>query len=1065
MQVVMVTVLPFDEISAITETEGERESSSTSSGVKSHTHPLLHRPLTLQDGCASELTLDEGDQVLNLDLSAYLKTIDYTPTLQIVTDNGATTTNVISTAGYQVSGTALYSQHLTDVAALTTGYMPYKAADGFGNSGVFWDAANSRAIVSKIVGGTATTSDLYLQTTSEVGTTGADMHFLVGNNGATEAVTILNSGYVGIGETNPAYRLVAKGSVGALAHITDGTEGIIFTSSAGVMSLIGYQSTGVYNNLDIRTKITVGSQLYLKTDGNVGIGTNNPQTRLHVNAPLATLEEVARFSFADAANSYLSIQNASSVAGSFVPSIYGINGDDERQGITCKGDVADAVWTGDGDWYPAMRFIAYKHGTASLAGAPVVSFENNALSVLTSWFDGMTKIGGSDVISAAGSGAVKPSTMLDVINTNSQDLINLIDGSTSRFYIKAGGNVGIGTTDLDGTPAIGMLTVKGTTNNGTTNIMVGRDSDEANQFWVTTDGRGYYNAITLAAGTATAGTSPLNFTAGTNLTVPVSGTMEFDGTRWYGTDSVPTRNTFAWLSDDLADFGSGAATVGQIPVADGSGGVDWDDITGLPAGTNGDILYYNATWQVLAKGTDGDTLSLASGIPAWKTRWVEDTYGLTYTGGNVGINAASHQFAPLYVSDDNGFATIYGINTNYGSGVVGASVNGSGVFGNCITDEELVGPFTVGVYGQSTWGGGIYGTSSYNYAIKGVSGTSWGGYFTSTISGMGLYASSATIASSLSFLESAGATYYTTIKAGNQSADITYTLPTAAPAENGYALTATTLGVMSWAAVTSSQWTTDSYGINYQAGEVGIGGVAVDTINLTVYGNTNITNWCVIDYKLAVNSTITSGYQCIVESTTDCAIYGNATSSGYGIKAESSSNYGLYAKSTTGTALYATATGSTKYAIEAINTAGTGIYGKSTSKYGVYGISTSSFAVYGISTSSAGVYGKSTTLTGVYGISTDEVGVYGVSTNGYSGRFSSGLGVYITASTTNLLTLGAVGSIDINGNADFNSLLIGGATIIDSSGNVASANGVTGTWTTVDGKTITATNGIITSIV
>ena len=30
------------------------------------------------------------------------------------------------------------------------------------------------------------------------------MHFLVGNNGATEAMTILNSGYVGIGTTAPA---------------------------------------------------------------------------------------------------------------------------------------------------------------------------------------------------------------------------------------------------------------------------------------------------------------------------------------------------------------------------------------------------------------------------------------------------------------------------------------------------------------------------------------------------------------------------------------------------------------------------------------------------------------------------------------------------------------------------------------------------------------------------------------------------------------------------------------------------------------------------------------------
>jgi hypothetical protein len=55
-----------------------------------------------------------------------------------------------------------------------------------------------------ILGGTATTQDLTFQTTSGVGETGADMHFLVGNNGATEAMTILNDGKVGIGTDAPS---------------------------------------------------------------------------------------------------------------------------------------------------------------------------------------------------------------------------------------------------------------------------------------------------------------------------------------------------------------------------------------------------------------------------------------------------------------------------------------------------------------------------------------------------------------------------------------------------------------------------------------------------------------------------------------------------------------------------------------------------------------------------------------------------------------------------------------------------------------------------------------------
>lgn len=48
----------------------------------------------------------------------------------------------------------------------------------------------------KIIGGTGTTSTLTLQTTSGVGTTNADMIFLVGNNGGTEALRISNAGAI-----------------------------------------------------------------------------------------------------------------------------------------------------------------------------------------------------------------------------------------------------------------------------------------------------------------------------------------------------------------------------------------------------------------------------------------------------------------------------------------------------------------------------------------------------------------------------------------------------------------------------------------------------------------------------------------------------------------------------------------------------------------------------------------------------------------------------------------------------------------------------------------------------
>ena len=53
---------------------------------------------------------------------------------------------------------------------------------------------------------------------------------------------------------------------------------------------------------------------------------------------------------------------------------------------------------------------------------------------------------------------------------------------------------------------------------------------------------------------------------------------------------------------------------------------------------------------------------------------------------------------------------------------------------------------------------------------------------------------------SLSILESTGATYYTKLQGGNQSANLTLTLPTAYAGTTGYVLSSTDAGVLSWVA-------------------------------------------------------------------------------------------------------------------------------------------------------------------------------------------------------------------------------------------------------------------------
>lgn len=87
--------------------------------------------------------------------------------------------------------------------ALTVGRVPYALASTvLTDEAVFaYDPTTDTLLVPAVAGGTGTTSDLILQTTTGVGTTGSWMFFKVGNNGAVTAMEINDVGGVGIGTT------------------------------------------------------------------------------------------------------------------------------------------------------------------------------------------------------------------------------------------------------------------------------------------------------------------------------------------------------------------------------------------------------------------------------------------------------------------------------------------------------------------------------------------------------------------------------------------------------------------------------------------------------------------------------------------------------------------------------------------------------------------------------------------------------------------------------------------------------------------------------------------------
>lgn len=131
----------------------------------------------------------------------------------------------------------------------------------------------------------------------------------------------------------------------------------------------------------------------------------------------------------------------------------------------------------------------------------------------------------------------------------------------------------------------------------------------------------------LAAGTAAANTAPLKFTAGTLLTTPEAGVMNYDGTNFYLSPSttlkrLPLTNN-ATPSNGQIPIGNGTdytvANIAQgtgITVTNGSGTISISSSVNLQQVTNVDSATTNT---IIAKHLSGNTLTSATNYSATGT--------------------------------------------------------------------------------------------------------------------------------------------------------------------------------------------------------------------------------------------------------------------------------------------------------------------------------------------------------------------------------------------------------------------------------------------------------------
>ncbi|MFA7683056.1 MAG: delta-60 repeat domain-containing protein, partial [Candidatus Dojkabacteria bacterium] len=124
-------------------------------------------------------------------------------------------------------------------------------------------------------------------------------------------------------------------------------------------------------------------------------------------------------------------------------------------------------------------------------------------------------------------------------------------------------------------------------------------------------------SLHIKAGATTAGTAPIKFTAGTNLTTAESGAMEWDGSRLYMTDTTPVRNTIAYTSDFSGSL--------------------------LPSGTEGQMLYNNAGVWTGYSGMYWDDTYSQLGIGTTSPTATLSVQG-SITGGENAFSTANNNF-------------------------------------------------------------------------------------------------------------------------------------------------------------------------------------------------------------------------------------------------------------------------------------------------------------------------------------------------------------------------------------------------------------------------------------